>query len=162
MRKKKFNIGDIYCVDLDDNTKKYFQYVANDISQLNSDVIRVFKKAYLKTETPRLEDVISDDVAFYTHVVLEFGITLKKWEKVGNISDVGKVDLLFRDSQDYGNPQIKVSNDWWVWRTNEDPKRVGRLTGDNRNAEIGIVVTPLDIVERMRTGKYDFVYPEFE
>jgi hypothetical protein len=49
-----------------------------------------------------------------------------------------------------------------AWKINEDPKSVGRLNGENRHAEIGIVVNPLDIVERMRAGKYNFVYPEFE
>lgn len=37
-------IGDIFIVYLDSTTKKYFQYVANDETMLNSSVIRVFKK----------------------------------------------------------------------------------------------------------------------
>jgi len=37
-------IGDIFSIDLDSKTKKYFQYVTNDETMLNSSVIRVFKK----------------------------------------------------------------------------------------------------------------------
>ena len=39
---------------------------------------------------------------------------------------------------------------------------VGELEGENRKAEIGVVMPPLAIVERIKTGKYSFVYPEFE
>ena len=36
-------IGDVFCANLGDY-KKYFQLVAYDQTQLNSDVIRAFKK----------------------------------------------------------------------------------------------------------------------
>ena len=39
---------------------------------------------------------------------------------------------------------------------------VGELEGENRKAEIGVVVNPFDIVQRIKTGYYDFVYPQFE
>ncbi|RYD87997.1 MAG: hypothetical protein EOP54_27945 [Sphingobacteriales bacterium] len=31
-------IGDVFCVKIDDSTKKYFQLIAYDLTQLNSDV----------------------------------------------------------------------------------------------------------------------------
>ncbi|CAN5467527.1 hypothetical protein BH09BAC6_BH09BAC6_07690 [soil metagenome] len=37
--------GDVFSVKLN-NSKKYFQYIANDSTQLNSDVIRGFRKIY--------------------------------------------------------------------------------------------------------------------
>ena len=36
---------------------------------------------------------------------------------------------------------------------------VGELEEENRKAEIGVVVNPFDIVRRIKTGYYDFVYP---
>jgi len=39
-------IGDIFSVVLDNGNKKYFQYVANDLTQLNSDVIRSFNAKF--------------------------------------------------------------------------------------------------------------------
>ena len=39
---------------------------------------------------------------------------------------------------------------------------VGELEGENRKAEIGVAVNPFDIVQRIKTGHYDFVYPQFE
>lgn len=93
-------------------------------------------------------------------MVVKWGIKMKLWEKVGNVPEVGEVDVLFRDTNDYGK-QVKVSNNWYIWRMNEPFIDVGKLEGDNQKAEIGIVVAPPDIIDRMRTGKYDFVYPDF-
>lgn len=37
-------IGDIFSIQIDEKVKRYFQLIAYDLAQLNSDVIRVFKK----------------------------------------------------------------------------------------------------------------------
>jgi hypothetical protein len=88
---------------------------------------------------------------------------LELWEKVGNLAETGSPDqILFRDSSDYGNPRISVSHNWWVWKINQDQQQVGRLLGLNRDAEIGIIVRPADIVSRVISGRYDFFYPHFE
>ena len=71
------------------------------------------------------------------------------------------MDVLFRDSDDYGNPQIKVSHAWYVWRINEEFKFIGELAKKYQHAEIGIVMTPDDIIHRMRNGVYDGFYPEY-
>jgi hypothetical protein len=153
--------GDVFSAVLNDTQKKYFQYVGLDLTQLNSEVTRVFKKSYLIDEQPALEDVIKDEIDFYAHVVVKLGIKLQLWEKAGNIPDVGKVNVLFRASDDYGNPLVKVSDNWRIWKINQSFIKVGKLKGDHQKAEIGVVVTPGDILQRMRRGKYDFVYPEF-
>ena len=48
-------IGDVFMAIIDDTYKVYFQYITNDLEQLNSDVIRVFKKRYSKDEQPSLQ-----------------------------------------------------------------------------------------------------------
>jgi hypothetical protein len=158
---KRAQIGDIYAVDLGDNTKKYFQHIADDQSQLGSAVIRVFKTAYPVIAEPELNEVTSGKVEFFAHVFIKFGITLKVWERVGNVPFSGQIDVVFRDSGDYGSPEVAVSDDWWVWRINEEARRVGKLAGADRLAEIGIVVAPPHLVERMQTGVYSFKYPMF-
>jgi hypothetical protein len=165
MARANTKIGDVFSVKLDDNTKKYIQYVANDLTQLNSDVIRAFKKTYPINETPDLSEVVKGEVEFYAHTVTKWGIKLVIWEKVGNIADIGKVELLFRDTNDYGSKpgeQVKVSDKWYVWKINEKFKQVGKLEGEYQKAEIGVVIPAVHIVHRLRTGEYDFVYPEFE
>ena len=142
MGKQRVRIGDGFCAQLEIG-KRYLQYVANDQTQLNSDVIRVFRTHYPIDANPDLKNVVKDKVDFYAHVFLGFARKLKCWDRVGNVTDVGRVEALFRDSPDYGNPQIQVSHNWWVCRINEPQTPVGELRGANRQAEIGIVISPL-------------------
>lgn len=156
-------IGDVFLVKLAEDCKKYFQYIISDLTQLNSDVIRAFKKMYPMDADPDLSEIVNGEVEFYAHCVTKWGIKLSYWERVGNISEIGRLDhILFRDSGDYGNPKIKISNDWWVWKINEEQKWVGKLEGENLKAEIGIVMDAESIVHRMKTGKYDGFYPDYE
>lgn len=160
MKRKNTKIGDVFVVKFDNGCKKYFQLVALDLTQLNSDVIRVFKKEYSKNTHPDLFEIINDEADFYAHCVTSWGTKLSFWEKVGNMPEVGNIDILFRSSSD--NPKTKISNNWWIWKVNEEQQYVGKLEGENRKAEIGSVIPADSIICRMKTGKYDFVYPEFE
>ncbi|MEZ2442776.1 hypothetical protein AB6805_13725 [Chitinophaga sp. RCC_12] len=160
--------GDIFSAKIDDRSKKYFQYVSDDETQLDSNVIRVYKKVYKVDENPSLPDIVKDEIDFYVHCLIKLGLQLEFWTKVGAIKDIGIVDVIFRHTEDYGRAvnqaPVRISNKWYVWRIN-DPEitRVGKLIGENRNAEIGLVINPKSIVHRMKTGQYDFeFYPEFE
>ena len=161
-------IGDVFSVKIDENSKKYFQLIAFDLTQLNSDVIRVFKKVYPIDANPNLSEIVTGEVEFYAHCVTKFGVKMNLWEKVGNIKDVGSLNhILFRGTTDsgckVGEEPIKISEKWYVWHINDESfTRVGKLTGENRKAEIGVIVNPYDIVERIKTGKYNFFYPDFE
>lgn len=93
MARVYIKIGDVFSVKMDLYGKKFFQLIAYDLTQLNSDVIRAFKTVYPANENPDLLEIVE---------------------------------------------------------------------AENRKAEIGVIVTPYDIVDRMKTGKYDFVYPGFE
>lgn len=151
-------IGDVFSVLLGEGHKKYFQYVANDLTQLNSDVVRAFKKEYPVDAMPDVDEIVRDDVDFYVHAVISLGVKMGLWDKVGNAPVVGDIDVLFRDTNDYGNREI-VSNNWYVWRINKPFQKIGRLEGDFRNAHVGIVVSPPRIVDRMRKGQFDLAYP---
>lgn len=161
MARANTKIGDVFSVKIDDSSKKYFQYIVSDLTQLNSDVIRTFKEVYPIDANPDLSEIVNGEVEFYAHCVTKLGLKMGYWESVGNISNVGNFDnVLFRSSGD--NPQTRVSQNWWVWKINEEQKPIGKLAGENRKSEIGSVIPPDSIVYRMQTGRYDFVYPEFE
>ena len=168
MTRANTKIGDIFEVKISDTHKKYFQYIISDLTQLNSDVIRAFKKSYPIESIPELAEIINDEVDFYAHCVTKWGITLGLWEKVGNSKNVGPTDqILFRGTSDYGIKEgdelVKISNNWHIWHINDEYfTDVGKLQGKNRNAEIGVVINPYDIVERIKTGKYKFFYPGFK
>ena len=104
MAKAYTKIGDIFSVKLDNNSKKYFQYIANDLTQLNSDVIRAFKKVYPLDTNPNLSEIITDEIDFYAHCVTKWGIKMDLWKKEGNINELGNLNhILFRGTSDSGS-----------------------------------------------------------
>ena len=159
-RKKTTKIGDIFAVKIDDNHQRFFQYIVSDITMLNSSVIRVFKKEYLITDIIDWNEVVKGEVDFYTHTILRVGLDYNLWELVANVPEVGDYShVWFRDCSDH--PQTEISQNWYVWRINQNFIDVGRLPQKYHNAEIGVVVTAWDVVERIKTGKYLFKYPGF-
>lgn len=156
-------IGDVFEVPISETEKKYFQLIAFDLTMLNSDVIRAFKLVVSLNESPKISDIIASGVEFYAHCVTKWGVKDGSWSKIGKSQDIGRLEhIQFRSSSDAGNPQVKVSHNWWVWRVNEERVRVGRLEGENRNAELGSVFPCISIVERMKNGCYSIAYPSFE
>lgn len=168
MKRVRTKIGDVFSVSISENEKKYFQLIAFDLTQLNSDVIRAFKKVYGMDEQPSLAEIVGGEVEFYAHCVTKFGVHLSLWEKVGSIPEVGDIEhIIFRDTNEgarkVGDPFLEISDKWYVWHIgDEDFTRVGKLRGENRKAEIGMVINPYSIVHRIKTGKYNFYYPGFE
>ncbi len=161
MARTNTKIGDIFSVNIDGSNKKYFQYIVNDLTQLNSDVIRTFKKVYSINANPSLSEIVNGEVEFYAHCITKLGLKMGYWEKIGNTANLGEFDdILFRTSED--DPQTKISLNWWVWKINEEQRRVGKLERRYQKAEVGSVIPPDSLVHRMQTGKYDFVYPDYE
>ncbi|PKP03334.1 MAG: hypothetical protein CVU11_08770 [Bacteroidetes bacterium HGW-Bacteroidetes-6] len=168
MARANTKIGDVFSVKLDDKTKKYFQLIAFDLTQLKSDVIRAFEKKYSLKSNPELSEIVKGEVEFYAHCVSTLGLKMNLWEKVGNTTEIGSIkDVLFRDTNDYGSKAgeepVKLSKNWYIWHINDkDFTRVGKLEGENQKAEIGIVINPLGIIELLKGNKYPVYYPGFE
>ena|SRR5690606_5007606 len=158
----RFSIGDVFEVPLDSSTTGYFQYVARDQTQLSSHVVRVFKGKYAKDDPPDVTAIVESEVDFYAHVFLSIGVKLNFWRRVAKGAVIGDVDVMFRNSNDYGKNKRATSSDWYVWTIGEPFVHVGALSGVYRSSEIGIVVAPDSLVHRMRNGSYDFVSPEPE
>lgn len=131
-------IGNIFCAEICGKYKSYFQYIANDMTQLNSSVIRVFKRRYPLDANPKMEDVVSDDVSFYAHTVLRWGIEKGVWHKVGKSDNLGLEKLSsvwfasFSTSHyDSELKQLVDSNPgeyWWIWHVNQPMQHIGMLT----------------------------------
>ena len=158
---QKPKIGDIFQVPIDALSFGYFQYITNDSTQLNSQVVRVFRGRYSQDESTDIARVSSEEAEFHAHVFLTVGIKQLLWRKIGHKGVAAKPDVLFRDTNDFGNPKVKVSRDWHVWKVNEPSRSVGTLELRYQHAEIGVVVPPDSLVCRMRQGSYDFAYPDF-
>lgn len=164
MKRRRTKIGDIYSAKIDEKTKRYFQYVANDLTQLNSDVIRVFINKYPIADKPDLESIINTDIDIYAHCSVKLGLKLGHWEYVGNVPFRGSVDVLFRDTNDYGRAPdeepILISDRWYVWMINEEFTNIGKLEGEYLNSFVGLVINPNGILELLRGNKYPPKYPD--
>lgn len=152
-------IGDVFKVQLEDRRVRPFQHVAQDKTQLNSDVIRVFKRVLQPNEMFELQDVVSSPVDFHAHVYVASAARPGLWQKIGKADVVGRVDVIFRQSNEIG-AGVQRSNDWSVWKVNEPMIHLGSLSEKYKEAEIGVVKNLMDIIERMRSGMYAFMYPE--
>ena len=161
-------IGDVFSAHVDDDNKRYFQLIAFDLTMLNSDVIRAFKARYPLDAEPDISEVVHDEVDFHTHVAVNLGVKMGQWDKVGNSAEIGPpFSLIFRDTLDYmrkvGQPPVVISSNWRVWHINDATMtEVGKLEGENRKAEIGLIVRPAGLIEMLKGNKYPPNYPEFE
>ena len=72
MKNKKIKTGDVFRVQIDKNLFNFFQYVGNDKTQLDSEVIRVFKLSFEQKDI-NIEEIVSSQVDFYAHVFLKLG-----------------------------------------------------------------------------------------
>ena len=148
-------IGDVFCVEVGKEYKCFFQYVANDMTVLNSSVIRVFKEHYPIDYKPNLDEIVRGNVHFYAHTILKFGILYSAWYKVGKYSDIGNPDdICFVMYNDIGNPQMTKSYRWVVWKINQEQHFIGELTEEYKHIDLGIVFTYEDVVSKIATGKF--------
>ena len=130
-------IGNIFCTKIDDKWKVYFQYICNDLTNLNSSVIRVFKTRYPIDHKVDLEEVVKDRVHFYAHTILRPGVAAVVWEKVGKSSNLGldglnkiwfatAVDHIFNQVT-FEMRDVDPDKNWRLWQVNCEPKQVTKL-----------------------------------
>lgn len=159
---KRPSVGDLFEVQLDSASARAFQYVSDDTTQLHSNVVRVFRETYKVGEPVDVRRILDGEIDFHAHVFLTIGIRQKRWRKIGRAEPPGDLDaVLFRDSDDYGDPKVRISKNWYIWKINSISEHVGVLSQRYQGAEIGVVVPPDSLVHRMRNGKYNFVYPDY-
>ncbi len=147
--------GDIFCVEIDNKFKAYFQYITTDMTQLNSTVIRVFKKHYPMDYVPDFDEIVRDDVHFYAHTILRPGLNEGAWYKVGSNKEVGDVDnIMFSLFQDVNFADKKKSYSWYIWRINQRTEYIGEMKEEYKKYDRGWVYSYINIVEKIRTGHF--------
>ena len=159
-------IGNVFCAEINGEFKRFFQYVANDLTQLNSSVIRIFKTHYPMDYKPVIEDIIKDEVEFYAHTILKAGILFNAWYKVGTSKEVGEVykNALFGYAHEHRYPtvhditEVNPIENWDIWTVNQPYQiRRGRITKDiSENLSPGGVIPYIDIVHKMQYGYYRY------
>jgi len=152
-------IGNIFCVEIDNKQKSYFQYIANDLTELNSSVIRVFKKRYPIDSNPSMEEIVSDEVDFYVHTVLSVGVKRGGWYKVGtskNIGDTENIYFRFYSDVNYAGTGQTKAYYWSVWKINEPSQFIGEMKEQYQDYNIGPVFPYFIVVDKIKTGKFSF------
>ena len=165
-------IGNIFCVDLDDKKKAYFQYIANDLSMLNSSVIRVFKTHYPSDAKPKIDEIVNDEIAFYAHTILKFGIVDNAWYKVGTSKEIGvsaMEKVIFGTAQDtiyepsLGIRRVNPMENWTIWHINDTRITVGVMPREYWDiVELGAIFPYSTIIKRIKYGYYHSTSKEYD
>ena len=150
-------IGDVFEIQLTSQKFVYFQYIGLDITQLNSEVVRVFKTQYsVGFPDKDLSQIVTDEVDFYVHTVIKWGLKGGFWKKIGNASLEKELKLpMFRATDDIGNPAVKVSKKWFIWKMGGDFISVG-LLNDYAHIDLGLVEPAKNILYRIIHGSYEY------
>jgi len=167
-------IGDIFRVEFPDNTKAYFQYIAKDMTQLNSSVIRAFYTHYPIDQDVKIEEIVKDRVDFYAHTILRAGIDFDNWYKIGKSSDIGENELykiifcnsstaykLYTDGIEF--PRASPFYKWCIWTINNEMIKVVDTPYHIKGMiEQGSVEPHIEIFQRMWQGYYKYTCLENE
>ena len=157
-------VGDVFCVEIGNEYKCFFQYIEKDILQLGSSVIRAFKTRYPMDYKPVIEDIVKDEILFYAHTILRVGIEYGAWYKVGKSKELGLSGLnnvMFGDVFNYkATPNLQLIEvdyleNWTIWKVNEERINIGVLPTEYYEIiEEGGVVPYDEVVTRFRIGYF--------
>lgn len=161
--KKRLEIGDVFEINLEKG-KKYMQYIGDDMKQLNSSVIRVFKPVYQKNTVYNLSLINNVETEFCVHVVdIKSGEKEGLWQKVANEKVLNDNEgIIFKESCDHGNLEIKISKNWSVWRFGEDQSHEVDYRDEILDkANIDLIIQPDHVIEMINNnGIYPGIYPK--
>jgi len=150
--KKRVLIGNIYSVVVENDFIRYFQFISRDIEQLNSDVIRVFKKRYSSKDSIDSESIVSDEVDFFAHTTVKAGIQQGHWSYFGQSKNIGLLEnVQFFCADKY---PINLAESFWIWKINKESTIIDSISKIPNGCYLGLVAPPEGIYERILTGSY--------
>ncbi len=150
--------GEIYEIPYK-SIKRYFQLVAFDETQLNSDVIAVFNYRAKPDEKPSIDDIVDSGVEFFVHTTVNAGVRQELWHKIGKAEIVDYSEALFKEIYDEdGMPTVEPDADsyhsWIIWHVNGDWQQIGDRVDEYPEAQLGSVYSPSSILYRIEIGRH--------
>lgn len=150
--------GSVFCARFDDKFKCYLQYITDDSSLLNANVIRAFKKKYPIDYVEDIEEIVNGEIAFYTHCMVKWGLDLGELEKVGSSRNLGLENLkdviwgTFWVSFPWRIPDL---NKWKLWITDGEQVEIGKLNRELvMKVEIGYIFAAHEVRHRLEFGYF--------
>jgi hypothetical protein len=155
MRRK---LGDIYRINLTDGKCSYMQHLANDATQLGSAVVLVLFGKYVPKESVAFDGFDVQD-GFLAHVFIKAGKILGVWERSEWSQPVVSEPIpAMWATCNIKDMQLEFSADWSVWQTNQK-MRAPASEEELASAELGLVISPPQIVHRIEYSTYSIRYP---
>ncbi len=156
--------GTVFKVRLVNGDIRFFQFLGKDVSELNGDVIVIFKRHYTDGQC-NMDEILQDEIECFMHTSVSAGVKSGLWEPVlTSPVSIPEAGIVFRTSQDIGQHprQHFVSHRWVVWTMNGDRQYVGTLPREYYNADLGGVYAPIHVIRRLETGEEpDKYYPSY-
>lgn len=163
--------GDVFSAKIGNNNKCYFQLITKDLYQLYSSVIRVFHKIYSVDSNPSIEEIVKDEIMFYSYTFIQWGIKLGYWDKIGhdkNFKFNVIPELYFATCQDFirdkdlNHIPINPLENFDLWKICEPSKKIGIIPSKIiSKVEVGLIYSAPAIIYRMKTGYFNNTDPAY-
>ena len=109
-----------------------------------------------------LEEIVNDDIDFYTHTSLKIGIKEGYWQKIGNHKEIGDINIYFRTVGELETSDLNKSHHWLVWRVNGKQQDIGELKGEYKKYDLGSLFPSIWVLNKIRTGRMGIKREEIE
>lgn len=154
-------IGDIYVVK-DNEHDRYFQLIAIDSTELNSDVIAIFKLKTKGRASATPTDITTSGIEFCVHTTVSAGVRQGLWKKIGT-ADVGEYSKVLFKGVKYPNdglPDIESYeansyHSWIVWHINGEWQQVGADIDRYKDAYLGGIYPPESVIYRIKHHRFE-------
>ena len=147
---KRLKKGDVFIYKTTNNQFRFFQFIGKDKTNLDSDVVRIFKTTY-ENDMIAPSIIINGIVESYVHTFVNWGGRMGLWSYYAGIGDIGSEHILFRSSKDYGlyPGKVIVSDKWEVWLINGPKVFVGKLPPQYYDSYIGDIYGPEVLADKL-------------
>lgn len=132
----KYTIGNVFKMEIsDEGYCVYFQYIADDSTCNNFEVVRVFKTIYPPDCKVKPDEIVADEIAFYFHAYIKGGLSIDFWKKFGKSKNLGLdrlSEVWFGSAEPFSLKEIAelpgisaFDANYTIWHVNEPPITIG-------------------------------------
>ena len=137
-------VGEVYSTSQNSDQLYVLQFVTRDTTQLNSDVVAIWKMSTETWQSYSCDTLPEPDLFLHTTVLA--GIRQSLWHKIGNAEIVDFHKVKFKsdaqDSLDVDDSDERESRIWHVWKIGKKWKTVKKALFDDESIYPGAAFPP--------------------